>query len=195
MQICSLHLYIYIIIHMFTSFWQNKIIKNPLSVTPLPVKVWNVGAFRKDGPGDQHWKFWDEVNPTWERYPYRGESWICWLFMNEVIAFHVVSKHVCGIFHLDPWRFCFCDFVPIGMRPPPRSRWRSKPCTTDTRQIGIAVNRKYNFVIFLHSPSAKRWCLRINFREVLGPSWFHVPFPRISPRFTLPDIADSSGVD
>lgn len=52
-------------------------------------------------------------------------------------------------------------------------------CTTDARQICIAANSSYNFIIFLRSSSAKSWCLRINFREVFGPSWFHVPFAPI----------------
>lgn len=77
----------------------------------LPVKVWNVGAFRKDGPGDETLEAFGMRLPTLERYLYRGESWfpeifsvfsICWLFVNEVWlwSFFMWFRNMFVFFHL-----------------------------------------------------------------------------------------------
>lgn len=181
---------IYYIYTWFTSFRQNKIIKNPLLINSTTCQGLKCRCLQEGWPRrEKRWKLWGWGYQPLECGPI--SRWqvglmeifsvfsICWLFVNEVWlwSFHVVSKHVCLFFHFDPWRNVF--WVIMCQWNHHLDQVAIQSCTTDARQIGTAVNRSYNSIIFLHSSSAKSWCLRGNFREVLGPSWFHVPFAPI----------------
>ena len=173
-------------------------------VPPLPVEVWNVGAFRKDGPGDQRWKLWGWGYQPLECGPYRGESWFRrfspWfpsvfylLIMYEgsviVIVFHVASKHVSFYFFtLILEEMFFGDVVPT--KPPPRSSGDSNPAQLMLARLAspwtVVIISSSFFPV--HLPKDCVW------GSISGKCWVHPGFMYIiyllAP-FTLPNMTDS----
>ena len=81
----------------------------------------------------------------------------------------------------------FGDFVPIGMRPPPRSSGDSNPAQLILARLAspstVVINSSSFFTVHLPKAGVRE--------SISGKCWVHPGFMYLLPPFTLPNMTDS----